>query len=388
MKYFSMFSGIGGFDVALNRLGHKCVGHSEIDKYAEAVYQLRLGGTNYGDATQIDPSRIPDFDILCGGFPCQSFSIAGKRGGFADTRGTLFYEVARIAKAKRPRILFLENVKGLLSHDEGRTLAVILDTIRKLGYDVEFGVVNSRYFGVPQNRERIFIVGRARDRSGGPIFPIRQSQGEVGEARKPCSATIHAGYYKQGGRDQQYVTEQMGIGISRDEGIIGEINTAFSLNSSDWRGLNRNQTQTAIIHNVYGGFGEETPRIFTEYSPTIRTPQGGGHLPMVISFQTRSPDRPSLKYSSGGSGTLTKQDGTSFCLDQSCAQGIADLAHSKIRRLTPIECERLQAFPDNWTKTGLDEKNKVFVVSDTQRYKMCGNAVTVSVVQEIAEKLK
>jgi DNA (cytosine-5)-methyltransferase 1 len=174
----------------------------------------------------------------------------------------------------------------------------------------------------------------------------------------------------------------MGIGINRDEGVIGVTDTAFTLNSSDWRGLNRNQTQTAIIHNVYGGFGEETPRIFTEYSPTIRTPQGGGHLPMVISFQTRSPDRPSLKYSSGGSGTLTRNDGNTFCLDGACGQGI--LSKQSIRRLTPRECERLQGFPDDWTKYGLGGE----LISDTQRYKMCGNAVTVSVVQEIARKFE
>ena len=135
-----------------------CVGYSEIDKYAIATYESHFGGhKNYGDATKIKPEELPDFDMLCGGFPCQAFSIAGKRKGFDDTRGTLFFDIARILRVKRPKIILLENVKGLLNHEGGKTFAIIIDTITELGYDVQWMVLNSKFFGVPQNRERVFL---------------------------------------------------------------------------------------------------------------------------------------------------------------------------------------------------------------------------------------
>lgn len=154
-------------------LSAECVGFSEIDKYAVAIYQKHFPThKNFGDATRIVPEDIPDFDFLCGGFPCQAFSIAGKRGGFEDTRGTLFFEIARIARVKRPKLLLLENVKGLLSHDSGRTFGTILATLSDMGYFCEWQVLNSKDFGVPQNRERVFIVGHLGGGSGRKVFPV------------------------------------------------------------------------------------------------------------------------------------------------------------------------------------------------------------------------
>ena len=164
MKYFSMFSGIGGFEEGIRRATNDawtCVGYSEIDKYAIQTYEKHFKHKNYGDATKIKPEELPDFDILCGGFPCQSFSIAGKRKGFQDTRGTLFYEICRIVAVKRPRLLFLENVKGLLSADNGRCFATIISSLDELGYDVEWQILNSIYF-TGQNRERVYIIGHLR----------------------------------------------------------------------------------------------------------------------------------------------------------------------------------------------------------------------------------
>lgn len=172
MKYFSMFSGIGGFEIPLNKLGAECVGYSEIDKYAIKVYERHFKHENYGDATAINPSELPDFNLLVGGFPCQAFSIAGKRKGFDDTRGTLFFDIARILAEKRPRHLVLENVKGLLSHDSGKTFQKILGVLSDLGYRVEWQVLNSKDFGVPQNRERIYFVGHLRGECSGQVFPI------------------------------------------------------------------------------------------------------------------------------------------------------------------------------------------------------------------------
>lgn len=160
-KFIDLFAGIGGFRIALQNLGGQCVFTSEIDKYAQKTYQDNFGDMPHGDITKINEKDIPNHDVLCAGFPCQAFSIAGRRGGFEDTRGTLFFDVARIIKEKQPKAFFLENVKGLISHNGGKTLATILNVLREdLGYFVpEPQVLNAKNFGVPQNRERIFIVG-------------------------------------------------------------------------------------------------------------------------------------------------------------------------------------------------------------------------------------
>lgn len=166
MRYFSMFTGIGGFEYGIQKVlsNAECVGYSEIDKYAIQTYERHFPEhKNYGDATKIKADELPDFDMLCGGFPCQAFSIAGKRRGFEDTRGTLFFDVARIIEVKRPKIVFLENVKGLLNHNKGETFRVIIQTLSELGYDVQWMVLNSKFFGVPQNRERVFIIGYRKD---------------------------------------------------------------------------------------------------------------------------------------------------------------------------------------------------------------------------------
>lgn len=166
-KFIDLFAGIGGFRLALQNLQGKCVYTSEWDKYSKLTYEANFGEVPFGDITKSETkSYIPnDFDILCAGFPCQAFSIAGRRGGFEDTRGTLFFDVAEIIKSKQPKAIFLENVKGLRSHDKGKTLATILNVLREdLNYFVpEPKVINAKEFGVPQNRERIFIVGFRKD---------------------------------------------------------------------------------------------------------------------------------------------------------------------------------------------------------------------------------
>ncbi|HEY9826369.1 MAG TPA: DNA (cytosine-5-)-methyltransferase [Stenomitos sp.] len=312
MKYLSLFSGIGGFELGIqqahenNHSGtqkgmgtsrnnlqsiiHKpnvvswnerdiskptCVGFSEIDKYATQIYQKHFPEhKNYGDITKIKAEELPDFDFLCGGFPCQSFSIAGKRGGFRDTRGTLFFDIARILKAKHPRLVLLENVKGLLSHDEGRTFTTIIATLDELGYDLEWQVLNSKNFGVPQNRERVFIVGHLRGTRRPEVFPITESNSKI--TRRIQGDVSGKGYASQ--QDRVYFPDSL-----------------------------------------------------------------MGCLPA-----TRTENKVNIL-----------------------------VEEMKIRRLTPKECERLQGFPDDWT----------LGVSDTQRYKCLGNAVTVNVIEAIIKKL-
>lgn len=301
MKIFSTFSGIGGFEIGIHNAwlrsqdkgqtvqgsqardpqgrteqlhqygdeGLSFVGYSEIDKYAIKVYEKQFPGVkNYGDITKINAKELPDFDCLVGGFPCQAFSIAGRRMGFDDTRGTLFFDLARILRAKQPRLFVFENVKGLLSHDGGATFRIIIQTIDELGYDCQWQVLNSKNFGVPQNRERVYIVGHLRGTPRPEVFPI------TGD----------------GGADTRL----------------------------------------------------------------------SGHI----------------------SNTLTTRYEGAQAVGTYIGESKLDAQEVKIRRLTPIECERLQGFPDNWTAEGTDGP-----ISDTQRYKMCGNAVTTNVVQAVFEKL-
>lgn len=218
-----MFAGIGGFRLGIENAANKlnipvkCVFSSEIEKNAMFVYEKNFGEKPHGDITKIQSVDIPDMDILCGGFPCQSFSIAGKRRGFDDTRGTLFFEIARIARDKRPKILFLENVKGLLNHDQGRTFGTILYTLDELGYDVEWQVLNSKDFGVPQNRERTFIIGHLRGGRTGQIFPLKRSHGQITQSVKTQTAIRYP--IKYGRRNQRvidgdysYALDVMGTG--------------------------------------------------------------------------------------------------------------------------------------------------------------------------------
>lgn len=181
IKFVDMFSGIGGFREGLTRAGgFECVGHCEIDKYANRSYNALFdtkGEWFIEDARKADPSTMPDFQLLCGGFPCQTFSIAGSRKGFGDPRGTLFFELARLAEARKPSYLLFENVPGLLSHDGGRTFATILNTLDRLGYGVEWQCLNSKDFGVPQSRNRVYIVGYLDERCRGKVFPFTETAG-------------------------------------------------------------------------------------------------------------------------------------------------------------------------------------------------------------------
>jgi DNA-cytosine methyltransferase len=248
-----MFAGIGGFRSGLEAAGgFRCVGYCEIDPYPRRAYEALYDTGEevfYQDARTIDPVTLPDLDLICGGFPCQSFSIAGRRGGFADTRGTLFFEIARIAEAKRPRYLLLENVPGLLSHDEGRTFATILRSLDELGYDVAWQVLNSKDFGVPQSRNRVYIVGYLRDRCAGEILAFDQASpsalSEIGKHYEGSrvydsngiSCTLAANCGGFGGKTGMYAVPikcrtrlgyQMALIPDRNDGIIWETGQTIS----------------------------------------------------------------------------------------------------------------------------------------------------------------
>lgn len=156
--FIDLFAGIGGFHLAMSSLGGECLFASEWDKHAANIYARNFQLFPKGDITKIDERNIPAHDVLCAGFPCQAFSIAGNQKGFEDTRGTLFFDIARIAKYHQPKVLFLENVKNFLRHDEGRTFQIVAQVLDEIGYSVFYKVLNASHFGLPQNRERIYIV--------------------------------------------------------------------------------------------------------------------------------------------------------------------------------------------------------------------------------------
>jgi DNA (cytosine-5)-methyltransferase 1 len=159
IRFIDLFAGIGGVRMPFDELGYKNVFSSEIDSAACKTYELNFGDKPFGDITKIDEREVPQHDLLLAGFPCQAFSIMGKKLGFADTRGTMFFEVERILKHHKPKVILLENVKQLVTHDNGQTLAVILDSLQKIGYFVKWKVLNALNFGLPQKRERVVIVG-------------------------------------------------------------------------------------------------------------------------------------------------------------------------------------------------------------------------------------
>ena len=287
--------------------------------------------------------------MLVGGFPCQSFSIAGKRKGFEDTRGTMFYEIAKLAKERKPKVLFLENVRGLLSHDKGRTFETIIRTLGELGYIVQWQVLNSKHFGVPQNRERVFIIGHLGEGSFRKVFPLRENgekpDRERGEFQREIRAEetancLTARYYKMGATDT-YIEEPKLKELTNNQSQGYRVHDPSGISAtlaSEAGGLGAKTGLYAVGKRV-GSFGSTaTVKSIDDIADTL------------------------IAGTSGGGGTNNRPH---------------IQAGSRIRRLTPLECERLQGFPDNWTEGH----------SDTQRYKMCGNAVTVNVIKEIAKQL-
>lgn len=382
MKCFSLFSGIGGFDLAMRNLGHETVGACEIDRYARSVYARQFPGVKiWENATTIKPKELPDFDILCAGFPCQAFSIAGKRRGFDDTRGSLFFEIARIAKEKQPSILFLENVRGLLSHDKGKTFHTILATLDEIGYDVQWQVLNSKYF-VPQNRERIFIVGYSRKGSRREIFPLGNYDTKVGGENnlKQLNKTDHdtGRIYHPDGLARSLRANSGGMGsktglyaVVNDHGTLKEKEISNNIDANYWKGVDNHAQRTMIAWSKsHRPHGIES-RIKIGEANTLNTGNG---------CKTQSSATFVMLTNKNSNTKQRVQDRNStWCLGTSGDFGLKD--GTRIRRLTPLECERLQGFPDNWTK--YDSEGNI--VSDTQRYKMCGNAVTVPVVEYIGE---
>jgi len=343
MKFIELFAGIGGFRLGLERAGHQCVWANEFLAKPRSIYEYNFKHKPDGrDIRAIHVDEIPDADLLVGGFPCATFSVAGRRSGFSteDTRGTLFFEICRILMGKRIPYLFLENVKGLLNHDNGRTFGIIIASLDELGYDLQWECLNSANFGVPQNRERVFIVGNLRGYPRPKVFP-------VGICR-PNDSVQHG------------VEQNKGAGVRGKSGVnVG-----------------------TLCHRLYKG---DTNNYYIEAE--VRTGTGGTEeQPTAGTEKTNEPVRPVLtpdkKEKRQNGRRMKEHNEPAFTLTAQDRHGL--MVGTKIRKFTPLECERLQSLPDNWTKWYADGS----VVSDSQRYERCGRAVTVNVIYEIAKRLK
>jgi DNA (cytosine-5)-methyltransferase 1 len=412
IRFFDMFAGVGGFRAGLMRAGgYECIGHCEIDKYADAAYRsvhnTKESEVFYEDATKINTDTLPEFDLLCAGFPCQAFSIAGRRQGFLDPRGTLFFEIARVARARRPAYLLLENVPGLLSHDKGRTFAAILHELCLLGYSVEWQVLNSKDFGVPQSRRRVYIVGYLDRGCAGKVLPVRDANtaaliqliGGRQDSRvydpEGLAKTLLAKSGGSGGKTGLYF-----IDLSAKEAKITD--TARCLTARYDRGVsNRTAEGSGVIEIDDGNIAAHavlTPerekvrqngrRIKNAEEPMFTLTSQDRHGVLLIKEATKSGYKAakpgdSVELSFAGLNTRRGRVGNNIAhtLNTGSAQGVMTPI-GRIRRLMPRECFRLQGFSENQIDKLLENS------SDAQAYKQAGNAVTVNVVHALGLRLK
>ena len=394
MKFLDLFAGIGGFRLGMESASHECIGFCEIDKFARASYKAihnTEGEIELHDITRVTDESIRGIgrvDIICGGFPCQAFSIAGNRRGFEDTRGTLFFEIARFASILRPKYLFLENVKGLLNHDKGNTFEVVLSALDELGYDVEWQVLNSKNFGVPQNRERVFIIGHLRGERTRNVFPL-SGDGAAIACEQPKINKV--GNIRKKGKSQsgdvvsidslaptlcstttQKDPLKIAIPVLTPERLEKRQNgRRFKSNGEPMFTLTAQDKHGILVAGKLPGNHDQNSRVYDTngLAPTLSTMQGGGQEPKII--------QRGHGYNQGGvheiAPTLTSN---SYHENNHLSDGF------RIRKLTPRECWRLQGFPD-WAFDKAQEVN-----SNSQLYKQAGNSVTVNVIAEIAKEFR
>lgn len=436
-----LFAGIGGFTLGFEAAGFECIGHCEIDRHAQrsydAIHGVKEGAWFANDITAVRPDDVPPCDCFTAGFPCQDISVSGRGGGLRGARSSLFFEIIRIIQGKRPgdrpQWVVLENVKNLLSINRGRDFATVLYSLAESGYDVEYEVLNSKNFGVPQNRERVFVVGHFGGKRSGKIFPIlgadskdiirlvngRQGRRVYDPAGIGITLTAQGGGH--GGQTGLYA-----VSFNRKDGITGRLDTAHALNASNYRGINRNQQQNAVfvdatIHppvvtdtardmrvcyttgiirlgNTNPSGGGMNGNVYSSdgLSPSLTTNKGEG-IKVAIpdnspAYSVRVREATKQGYAEAGPGdsinlsvpgSMTRRGrvgkGVANTLDTACNQAVLD--GCRIRRLTPRECWRLQGVSDEVFERA------AAVCSDSQLYKQAGNGVTVNVVFEIAGKL-
>jgi DNA (cytosine-5)-methyltransferase 1 len=412
MKFIDFFSGVGGFTHGMELAGHECIGHCEFDKYAEASYRsmhtitdkqreylltlpLRqrqkeilkdeyLNGEWYAnDVRRVIAGDIPRAECWCFGFPCQDISIAGNQHGFKGNRSSLFFRVTNLVEQleeeNRPNTLFVENVRNLLSVNRGLDFARLLVELDKIGYDAEWEVINSKHHGVPQNRERVFIVGHRRGRCGREVFPIEGTSRE--DNVKPLD-----GLKISEGTNLINTTQPFGIDKSCNK--PRKIDIANCIIAREDNGVSNHKAEgTAIVIPVL------TPERENKRQNGRRMKEDG-EPSFTLTAQDRHGVAIDLKSFSSKTRGQAFRYGHAACLDHNCYQGIVTASNINaiwsdkyqcylaIRKLTPRECFRLQGWEDKYFKRA-EQLN-----SNNQLYKQAGNGVTVNVIKHIAERME
>ena len=346
MKYFSTFTGVFGFDMGLPD-DWQCVGVSEIDKNACKVIKYRKPDVkNYGDIEKIRIEELPNFDILVGGSPCQGLSMAGKRKGLDDSRSRLFFSYIEILKVKKPLYFIFENVKGLLSSNAGWDFATVISEFTEAGYDIWWQVLDATQFGIPQHRERVFILGTLRENGFRKVFFEPKHNGKNTELQGQQANTITR-RYKQSEATGTYITERK-----------------FDAQIENFH-FDRSQQ-----NRIYGTDG---------IAPTLHRKTGGQQNTKIVASRGRMVDGKwvqQLEERTDATNTLTSVQKDNMVSD-----------NTKIRYLTPLECERLMGWPDSWTKYGTDENGNTVELSDNARYNLIGNGVVPQVVQALISQI-
>ena len=422
MKFLDLFAGIGGFRLGMESAGHECVGFCEIDKFARESYKAihnTEGEIELHDITRVTDESIRRFgsvDVICGGFPCQAFSIAGHRRGFEDTRGTLFFEICRFASVLRPKYLFLENVRGLLNHDGGATFETIIRTLDELGYDVEWQVLNSKNFGVPQNRERVFIIGHLRGQRTRNVFPIGRESEQPDRQQSKIESVGNVNPSGNGMNGEVYSSQGLAPTLTTNKGEGQKVaipvltpdrlekrqngrrfktdgEPMFTLTAQDRHGVvveNKVKQVGNLIDTESFGGNPHRGRVYdiSGISPCLNCMGGGGLEPKIrVKEATKQGfaeaeigDSVNLSHPNSKTrrGRVGKQVANTLLTGE--RQRVIE-PDFRIRKLTPRECWRLQGFPD-WAFDKAQEVN-----SNSQLYKQAGNSVTVNVIAAIAKEL-
>lgn len=373
MNFVDFFAGIGGIRLGLEQAGHKCVGFCEFDKYARTAYKAMYdteGEWENHDVRTVKPYDVPAADLWCFGFPCQDISVAGKQKGLQEgERSGLFYEIMRLLAGRRqedrPQWLLVENVKNLLSIGNGFDFARLLCEVGGHGYSLQWDTLNSKDYGVPQNRERVFIVCYLGDISGREVFPLRPTDGE-----NPCELNE----ITQGIADAQRIYDGGGLArtLKGESGGQGGKTGLYAVKVLKPYGSTGGTCGLSITENETG---VAAPCAARDYKGISRN-KGNAVICAVL-----TPDRGEKRQN----GRRIKEPGEpSFTLTAQGRHGVALLDKNiRIRRLTPRECWRLQGFPDEYF-----DKARAAGISDTQLYKQAGNGVTVNVARAIGERLK
>lgn len=426
MHYFSSFTGAGGFDLAIPK-DWECVGFSEIDKYANMVLRYRFPDVkNYGDVNAIKWEEIPNFEVLFGGTPCQDLSLAGKRKGLAGERSGLLFKFVEALKAKKPKYFIWENVKGALSSNQGWDFAEVLNQFSEAGYNLWWQVLNAKHFSVPQNRERIFIVG-FRGRSPPEVFFEPENgikDNEEGAVVRTFTAGGHSGGLHSNNTAIIVDSGDIGAQTPHPQEVVPALTATYYKGDTAKHYAERGN-RTLLLNNKLLKLSQEAKpieltkntsmgeRVYDINGQAISLRAGGGHGGKTGLYAVQAVLTPSREKKRQNGRRFKNPEEPMFTLTGQDIHGVAirDLTTSetfgtlrsggsggvpsqrfvdadmKIRRLTPRECERLMSWPDDWTRWGIDEKGNKVEISDTQRYKMAGNGVVSNVIKWLIENV-